>query len=59
MSLDQLKAEIETDLYSALEALEAGDIITVRQCAARTQTNAVDLWRRTNAAKDEHESAAA
>lgn len=40
----QLK-EIEDELYAAIEALERGDIIGVRQCSARAQTGAVAAWQ--------------
>lgn len=43
--LDDLKKEIESELWAALNALEEGDIIGVRQCAARAQSGANEAWR--------------
>lgn len=37
--------QIEQELYSALEALEKEDLIGVRQCSARAQSGAVELWQ--------------
>ena len=45
MTFAQLKAEIEKELYAALEALESDDLITVRQCTARAHTDVHDMWK--------------
>lgn len=37
--------EIESELYTALEALEQEDLITVRQCSARAQAKTNEAWR--------------
>lgn len=43
--LKDLLAEIEEDLYAALQGFEDDDLILVRQCAARVQTNTIVAWK--------------
>lgn len=45
--LDLFK-EMENDLYAALEALESRDLVTIRQCAGRVHSFAIDEWQKTN-----------
>lgn len=40
--------EMESDLYTALEALENHDLITIRQCASRVQFSAIEMWQQKN-----------
>jgi hypothetical protein len=42
---EQLVKQIEENLYSALAALENGDLIGVRQQTARANTSCVEAWR--------------
>lgn len=42
---DEIKADIEKELYEAIEALEHDDLITVRQCSARAQSGANAAWQ--------------
>lgn len=42
---DEIKAEIEKELYEAIEALERDDLATVRQCSARAQSGACVAWQ--------------
>ena len=37
--------EIESELYAALEALEEGDVVTVRQCSTRASAMTNDAWK--------------
>lgn len=37
--------QVEQELYDALQALEDGDLPTVRSCAARAQDDVVTAWR--------------
>lgn len=42
---DEYMQKIERDLYDALEALDSGDLITIRQCSARVKENANSAWQ--------------
>ena len=44
-SYDDLVVGIEKELYTAIEALERGDLIGVRQCSARAQSGAAEAWQ--------------
>lgn len=46
MTYEEIKAGVEEDLYKALDALETNDLITLRQCAARAQSDARELWQK-------------
>lgn len=37
--------ELEQELYDAIQALEEGDLITVRQCSGRAQHRATAAWQ--------------
>lgn len=54
MTLEEIAAEIEADLYAALEALEQRDFITVRQCSARAQADAIDAFKKKQADEAVH-----
>lgn len=45
MTVEEIAKEIESELYTALEALEQGDFITVRQCSARAQADAIEAFK--------------
>lgn len=44
MKYNQLKEQIEQQLYTALEALENDDLIAVRQQAARAVSDCIEAW---------------
>ena len=52
LDLEALHAEMEDDLCQAIEALDAGDMITVRQCAGRVLTGSITMWQQERRAQN-------
>lgn len=40
-----LLEQVERELYDALQALEDGDLPTVRSCTARAENDVIDAWK--------------
>lgn len=44
-SYESYRQEAEDQLWMALDALEKGDLSTVRSCTARVKRDTVDYWQ--------------
>lgn len=57
IEFEKIIAQVEEELYNAIEALEQLDLPTVRGCAARAQSFTVEAWRVRNRRDDNDETA--